>query len=91
MKVDYKNWVPNGMIKGFGAAAMGLAGAAIGAGLLGKNTASTVVSAVLGVGAVGCGAFAGWCVYANGLMSPSEAKLLMLRKVRGGMAHEQKI
>ena len=28
MKADYKNWVPNGMIFGFGAAAAGLAAVA---------------------------------------------------------------
>ena len=30
MNADYKNWVPKGMIYGFGAAAAGLAGAAVG-------------------------------------------------------------
>ena len=65
MKADYKNWVPKGMIYGLGAATVGLAGAAVGVGLLGKNTVGTVASAVLGAGALGCGAFAAWCVYAN--------------------------
>ena len=56
MKADYKNWVPKGMIYSLGAAAVGLAGAAAGVGLLGKSTVGTAASAVLGAGALGCGA-----------------------------------
>ena len=83
MKADYKNWVPSGMIKGFGAAAAGLAAAAVGAGLFGKNTASTVACAVLGAGALGCGAFTGWCVYANGQFSYNGERRLSKQIVEG--------
>ena len=65
MKADYKNWVPKGMVYGLGAAAVGLAGAAVGVGLCGKGIVSSVSSAILGAGALGCGAFTAWCVYAN--------------------------
>ena len=83
MKVDYKNWVPKGMVYGFGAVTVGLAGAAVGAGLLGKNTASTVASAVLGAGALGCGAFTAWCVYANGQFSYDGKRKLSKQIVEG--------
>ena len=46
MKADYKNWVPNGMIYGFGAAAAGLA---IAAGVVKIKP----ISALLGVGVLG--------------------------------------
>ena len=80
MKTDYKNWVPKGMIYGFGAAAVGLAGAAADVGLLGK---STVASAVLGAGALGCGAFTAWCVYANGQFSYDGKRKLSKQIVEG--------
>ncbi|MBQ8642241.1 MAG: class I SAM-dependent methyltransferase [Clostridia bacterium] len=65
MKADYKNWVPNGMMAGFGAAAAALSAAAIGVGLLKKGRVTTTVSAILGAGSFGCSAFTAWCVYAN--------------------------
>ena len=83
MKADYKNWVPKGMIYGFGAAAAGLAGAAVGARLLGKNTVSTVTSAVLSAGALGCGAFTAWCVYANGQFAYDGKRKLSKQIVEG--------
>lgn len=52
MKAEYKNWVPNGMILGLGAATVGMAGAAAVVGALGKRKASTLVSAALGAGAL---------------------------------------
>ncbi len=83
MKPDYKNWVPKGMIYGFGAAAAGLTGAAVGVGLLGKSTVSAVASAVLGVGALGCGAFTAWCVYANGQFSYDGERKLSRQIIEG--------
>ena len=83
MKADYKNWVPEGMIYGLGAATVGLACAAVGAGLLGKNTVGTVASAVLGAGALGCGAFTVWCVYANGQFSYDGKRKLSKQIVEG--------
>ena len=85
MKADYKNWVPKGMIYGFGAAAAGLAAAAAGSGVLGKGKASTVASAVLSAGALGCGAFAAWCIYANGQFS-YEGKRQLSRQIVEGTA-----
>ena len=83
MKADYKNWVPKGMIYGFGAATVGLAGAAAGVSLLGKRTVNTVASAVLGAGALGCGAFTAWCVYANGQFSYDGKRQLSRQIVEG--------
>ena len=76
MKADYKNWVPDGMICGFGAAAAGLA---IAAGVM-KNRA---VSALLGAGALGCGAWTAWCVYANGQFSYDGKRQLSRQIVEG--------
>ena len=78
MKADYKNWVPDGMICGFGAAAAGLA---IAAGVM-KNRA---VSALLGAGALGCGAWTAWCVYANGQFS-YDGKRQLSRQIVAGTA-----
>ena len=83
MKADYKNWVPKGMIYGFGAAAIGLAGAATAVGLFGKNTASAVTSALLGAGTLGCGAFAAWCVYANKQFSYDGERKLSKQIIEG--------
>ena len=77
MKPDYKNWVPNGMIYGFGAAAAGLTAAA----LLGKKPASTL----LGAGALGCGAWTAWCIYANSQFS-YEGKRKLSKQIIEGIA-----
>ena len=76
MKADYKNWVPNGMIYGFGAATAGLATAA---GIV-KNKP---ISALLGAGALGCGAWTAWCVYANGQFSYDGKRQLSRQIVEG--------
>ena len=83
MKADYKNWVPKGMICGFSAAAVGLAGAAVGIGLCGKGKASSFSSAILGGGALGCGTFAAWCVYANKQFSYDGERKLSKQIVEG--------
>lgn len=83
MKADYKNWVPKGMIYGFGAAAVGLTGVAVGLGLLNKNTASAVASAALGVGALVCGAGTAWCIYANERFSYDGERKLSKQIVEG--------
>ena len=80
MKADYKNWVPDGMICGFGAATAGLA---IAAGVM-KNRA---VSALLGAGALGCGAWTAWCVYANGQFSYDGKRKLSRQIVEGTAAY----
>lgn len=68
MRADYKNWVPKGMIYGFGAAAAALAGgcAAVFAfgSALGKG-GKTALGTILGAGAAGCAAWTAWCVFAN--------------------------
>lgn len=76
MKADYKNWVPNGMIYGLGAAAAGLAGAAC----VIKNKP---ISALLTIGAFGCGAFTAWCIYANDQFSYTGKRKLSRQIVEG--------
>lgn len=76
MKADYKNWVPNGMIYGFGAAAAGLA---IAAGVVKIKP----ISALLGVGVLGCGAWTAWCVYANSQFSYDGKRQLSRQIVEG--------
>ena len=78
MKADYKNWVPNGMIYGLGAAAAGLAGAAC----VIKNRP---ISALLAAGALGCGAFTAWCIYANDQFS-YDGKRKLSRQIVEGVA-----
>ena len=76
MKADYKNWVPNGMIYGFGAAATGLAAVAC---VIKNRPLSTLLS----VGALGCGAWTAWCVYANGQFSYDGKRQLSRQIVEG--------
>lgn len=79
MKPDYKNWVPKGMIQGFGASTAGLAAAAIGTGICGKK----IAHAILGTGALGCGAMTAWCVYANKQFSYDGERKLSRQIVEG--------
>ena len=76
MKADYKNWVPNGMIYSFGTVAAGLAAVA---GVI-KNKS---ISAVLRAGALGCGMFTTWCIYANGQFSYDGKRKLSKQIVEG--------
>ena len=78
MKADYKNWVPNGMIAGFGAATAALA--AVGMGLAQKKK---LPAAILGAGALGCGAWTAWCVYANKRFSYDGERKLSKQIVEG--------
>lgn len=63
---DYKNWVPMGMITGFGAGA-----AALGAGafLLGRKAEESrlarAAAIAAGTGAAASGAVTAWCIYAH--------------------------
>ena len=78
MKADYKNWVPSGMIYGFGAVAAGLAGAAC-------LIKSKPISAILSAGALGCGALTAWCIYANDQFS-YDGKRKLSRQIVEGVA-----
>ena len=83
MKADYKNWVPKGMIYGLGAAAAGLAGTA---GII----KSKPISALLSTGALGCGAFTAWCIYANDQFS-YDGKRKLSRQIVEGVAEYVKL
>lgn len=76
MKADYKNWVPKGMIYGFGAAAAGLAAVV---GIVKKGP----ISAILSAGALGCGMFTTWCIYANSQFSYDGKRKLSKQIVEG--------
>lgn len=78
MKPDYKNWVPKGMIYGLGAAAAGLAGAAC-------LVKIKPISAFLSAGALSCGAFTAWCIYANDQFS-YDGKRKLSRQIVEGVA-----
>ena len=80
MKADYKNWVPKGMIYGFGAGAAGLAAVA---GIVKKGP----ISAILAAGALGCGMFTTWCIYANGQFSYDGKRKLSKQIVEGTAEH----
>ena len=71
MKADYKNWVPMGMMLGFGAATAVLGASTVAAGaLLPKGSKlKTGATVVLGAGTLGCAAWTGWCAYARGMFS----------------------
>ena len=76
MKADYKNWVPKGMIYGLGAAAAGLAGAAC-------MIKSKPIAVVLSAGALVCGTFTAWCIYANDQFSYNGKRKLSEQIVEG--------
>ena len=78
MKADYKNWVPDGMIKGFGAATICLAGAGI--GLMARSKS---LAALMGAGALGCGVWTAWCVYANKQFSYDGERKLSRQIIEG--------
>ena len=86
MKANYKNWVPKGMTVGFGVASALLAATAVGVGILGtteKSVIKTTATAVLGIGAVGCGAFSAWCAYAGNKFSYDVKRKLSKQIVEG--------
>ena len=85
MKADYKNWVPKGMIYGLGAAAIGLSSAALVIKQATNGVVNSIGTAVLGVGAVGCGAFTAWCIYANNQFS-YDGKRKLSRDIIDGTA-----
>ena len=78
MKADYKNWVPKGMIYGLGAATAGMGAAA-------SLIRNKPISALLSVGALGCGAFTAWCIYANDQFS-YDGKRKLSRQIVEGVA-----
>ena len=68
LKPDYKNWVPEGMIKGMCAGTAALAAANAGAAVLLRHksgTLKTCFRAALGLGLAGCAKMTGWCIMAN--------------------------
>ena len=84
-KADYKNWVPLGMMLGFGAAT-----AVLGAGTLAAGTKlpkgskfKTGATALLGAGTLGCLAWTGWCAYARGMFSYEGERQLSRQIVEG--------
>ena len=86
MKADYKNWVPAGMVMGFGAASAALGMGAVGAlspALPGNRTLKNGAAVTLGLGALGCGAWTLWCVWAREMFSYDGARKLSRQIVEG--------
>lgn len=79
MKADYANWVPRGMVTGFAAGAGTLA---LGAAAL-ALTKHKALSAAAALGSAGCGAFAGWCVYARDQFSYDGKRKLSRQIIEG--------
>ena len=82
-KADYKNWVPKGMMTGFAAGAAVLAAGSAGLAVLGRSRRTKALSAVAGLGAAGCGAWALWCAYARRMFSYDGARKLSKQIVEG--------
>ena len=87
MKANYANWLPKGMIYGFGAATAGLASLSAGAAKLGKGKAAKAAAAVCGVGALGCGAWTAWCVMAHRAFSYDGKRKMSKQIVEGTAAY----
>lgn len=85
MKANYYNWMPKGVIAGFGAVCAGLAVGAVLLWLQGSGTAATVLAVVLTIGAVGCGLWTACCKYAFNQFS-YEGKRQLSRQIIEGVA-----
>lgn len=83
MRADYKNWVPKGMMTGFAAGAGALAATSVCLGAFGKRRGTKALSALAGLGAAGCGAFAAWCAYARARFSYDGKRKLSKQIVEG--------
>ena len=90
MKADYKNWVPKGMIYGFGAGTAVLAAGAACTQVIGKELKPVVkntLSGVLAAGAIGCGAWTAWCIYAHDKFSYEGERKLSKQIIEGIADH----
>lgn len=83
MGANYDNWVPKGMIYGFAAGAGALAVGAVGLAVLGDSKTTKALAAICGAGAVGLGAYAGWCQYAHNQFSYEGERQLSKQIVEG--------
>ena len=85
MKADYKNWMPLGMVLGFGAASVGLGAGTVAAGRLlpkGSGFKKGAVS-VLAAGTLGCAAFTAWSAYAREQFSYTGERKLSKQIIEG--------
>ena len=85
MKADYKNWVPKGMVYAFLIATLVCAGLCVVCGAVLGGVLKIVLMIVCGIGAVGCGAYYGWCVYAYNMFS-YEGKRKLSKEIVEGIA-----
>ena len=83
MKAEYKNWMPAGMVAGFGAAAAGLAVGAAGLGIKGTGKVAAAGAAICGAGAIGLGIMTAWCKYAYDRFSYNGTRQLSRHIVEG--------
>ena len=83
---DYKNWIPKGMIWGFGAASASLASAAAVTALPAVKMDRKVKAAAtdaLALGSAGCAAWTAWCAYAYGQFSYDGERQLSRQIIEG--------
>lgn len=89
-RVNYKNWVPDGMVNGLLAGTGALAAGYAAAGAMTDNTPAPVktgVRALLGIAATGCGAAAIWSVAAHRQFSYDGTRQLSKQIVEGTAAY----
>ena len=84
MSANYKNWVPNGMIKALsaGTAILGAGTAALMCAKITPNVKKVLVGTA-GTGALVCGAMAAWSIYAHGKFSYDGKRQLSKEIVEG--------
>ena len=83
---DYKNWIPKGMIWGFGAASAALASAAAVTALPAvkmDRKVKAAATAALALGSAGCAALTAWCAYAYGQFSYDGERQLSRQIIEG--------
>ena len=85
MKPDYKNWVPKGMVYAFLITTLVCAILCVVCGAVLGGMLKIVLMIVFALGAIGCGAYYGWCVYAYNMFS-YEGKRKLSKDIVGGIA-----
>lgn len=87
MKPDYKNWVPKGMLYAFLIGTLLCAVICVASGLIFSGALKIVLMIVFALGAVGCGAYYGWCVYAYNSFS-YDGKRKLSKDIVEGIANK---
>lgn len=83
MDVNYKNWVPKGMIYGFAGGAIVFAAGSLALLFLFESTICKIISGVLGIAAIGLAGMDIWCIYAYSQFSYTGKRKLSKQVVEG--------